>query len=248
MKKIFQNSFDITLGALFGLGFLIFILTISDTIISFKPAIEYNGSLDEEVKSGDHIKGEIVISYGTFVPEDEVVIYSTSKKIKCKDTSYYYVIPGMNEDSYIGIRVDQEDNEDMVKIVNDSENLTQKNGYGTVKGMKFEGRVVKLKSRVKENFIEWLLDKGYTQEEVDNMGDFYIIEPRAFGFINILNMTGVIMMFSAVIFYWYDHSDSHNYGYCDSKYVKYDNGHGIIGGGADYRKNKGDKVRDDFDW
>ncbi len=139
----------------------------------FMPSHNYEDVLENGLKKGQHIKGEIFYSLGSFASQETYTQYETYRTAS-ETRGYYYIIPvGENGMAAIFIRMD--DLDDMDKLTNETYEYLMGGDVPQTK-IHFEGTAVKMDKELDglENaFREELESMGYTENEVEEMLDSY---------------------------------------------------------------------------
>lgn len=198
MKKFLSCFLSRGVIILLTIGILMFAFSLGDTIISFKSPVSFEDILDgEKVEEGDRISGDIIVSFGAFASEDTVTTKNGVKSTS-KDTAQYYVLPGWDDNTYIGIKINKKDNADVEK--NSNETLDWLYG-GSIPSTtpKFEGKVIEMGGELAGYFEDWLIDFGFEKSDVASMGSFLVIVPRVFLAARILCGIGFVLIIIALL-------------------------------------------------
>lgn len=137
------------------------------------PSHDYDYVLENGLKKGQHIKGEIFYSLGSFASEESYTQYENSRTAS-KTTGYYYMIP-VGEGGMAAVYIRKADLDDMDMLTNETYEYLEGGDFPQT-GVHFEGVAVKMDKQLKglENaFREELEYMGYTESEVEEMLSSY---------------------------------------------------------------------------
>lgn len=152
-----------------GFIFLGFMIKMGEFPFILMPSHDYEYVLENGLKKGQHIKGEIFYSLGSFASEESYTQYEDYRTAS-KTTGYYYLIP-VGENGMAAIDIYNADVSTMETLTEETyQYLMGGNVPQTV--LQFEGVAVKMDTNLKglENaFREQLEYMGYTDSEVEDM-------------------------------------------------------------------------------
>ena len=157
----------------FGFIFLGVLIKEGDFPNILMPSHDYDYVLENGLKDGQHIKGEIFYSLGSFASEESYTQYENSRTAS-KTTGYYYMIP-VGESGMAAIYIRKDDLDDMDTLTNETYEYLM-GGDVPQTEVHFEGVAVKMDKQLKglENaFREELEYMGYTESEVEEMLSSY---------------------------------------------------------------------------
>jgi len=158
---------------IFGCIFLGVLIKKGDFPNILMPAHDYEDVLENGLKDGQHIKGEIFYSLGSFASEETYTQYENSRTA-AKTSGYYYMIP-VGENGMAAIYIRKDDLEDMEALTNETYEYLA-GGDVPQTEVHFEGVALKMDKQLNglENaFREELEYMGYTESEVEEMLDSY---------------------------------------------------------------------------
>ncbi len=163
----FLNSILIVIGIL---GMLI---SIDKFAIAVKPATDFEGLLNTPVRPGDHIEGRVLYSYGCFA-EASVISAQNGRKTGERKNGYYYAVPGRN--SVLILKVPLRYQTAMESLT--EETFSYLNGGAEPRtNAQVNGYVVRNDSESLQRMLsEYLRGLGFTGEEIEKMGEIYIVE------------------------------------------------------------------------
>lgn len=177
--------------AVIGIGLLV--VSLGDTITSFKPARSFDSVLEEGASAGDHVSGRVPYLLDSFARmETWTENRSNNSRTPAKTSSRYYVLPG--GDVFLGLTVHSSKFSAAEKLVDQT--------YGALSGgaeptaeLELDVRVAKMDEELAELFREELRDYyGFSNAEIDGMGTLLMLEPRAFGTIRVFCGVGAVLL------------------------------------------------------
>lgn len=137
------------------------------------PSHDYDYVLNNGLKEGQHIKGEIYYSFGNFAAKESYTQYENSRTA-AKTTGYYYIIP-VGEQGMAAIYIRKDDLNAMKTLTNET-NAYLAGGNFPQTTIHFEGTAVRMEKNLKgleDAFREQLNDMGYTENEIEEMLSSY---------------------------------------------------------------------------
>ncbi len=189
------------------------IVMLSSTIKSshllqlLKPSHDFDYVLENGIKEGDHIKGEIYYSYGYFAKE-ETYTQKGNSRTPSKLSGYYYLIPA-GDYGMAALYVRKDDKNIMEAVTDDTYAYIQggdfpKNSYSVnVVAVKMEKKSANLTNLFKKEIAGF----GYTDEDMDEFfkctdGTYLLLEGPAdvsvayvFGGVSVLLIALGIFLF-----------------------------------------------------
>ncbi len=152
---------------------------------SLKPAVSFQDIIDgEEVKEGTHVAGNVVYAMDYFASESSYTKYSDGSRSGSKKKSgNYYLIPTAT--GYIGLKSREAD----VSALNDLSDETFEFiscGAEPKTEIFMQGTVKKMDNKLAGYYQDYLEELGYTQEEIDEMGQPLYIEYVSFGAVRVM--------------------------------------------------------------
>lgn len=193
MSKISRAGLTLVIIGAVLLGF-----SLGDALISFKPAVSFDGAYENGVKAGDHVSGRVPLLGDSFATlqtwtEDR----SNNSRTPAKTSAVYYMFPA--GESLVGVRVGSKS----VSAANDLVDET----YGWFSGggepstvLELDARVAEMEEELAEAFREELKDYyGYTDQDLEELGTPLLIEPRAFTTIRVFCGAGAGLLLLGVL-------------------------------------------------
>lgn len=154
---------------IFGCIFLGALIKVGDFPQILMPSHDYEYVLENGLKEGQHIKGEIFYSLGSFASEESYTQYENSRTA-FKTTGYYYMIP-VGENGMAAVFVRKDDLNAMDALTNETYNYLM-GGDVPQTEVHFEGVAVKMEKNLaglESAFRDQLEYMGYTDSEVEEM-------------------------------------------------------------------------------
>lgn len=137
------------------------------------PSHTYDEVLEDGLKKGEHVKGEIYYSLGSFAAQETYTQYENSRT-PAKTTGYYYMIP-VGEQGMAAIYIRKDDLKTM-KALTEETKAYLAGGEFPQTTIHFEGTAVKMERNLKGlegAFRKQLEQMGYTEAEIENMLSTY---------------------------------------------------------------------------
>ena len=204
----FIKGFSILNIALMLVGVWLLVFSLGDVLSLVKPAHDYDYVMQNGLKEGDHIKGEIYFSLGCFATELTTREYSdnsTSSSI----SNYYYIIPtGGSAMAVAAIEIHKNQLEIMKALTDETYNYLTDVTSQITGGLEFNG-VVRDMAEVgllEEYFTESLKSMDYTESEIDEMraendGKLLILMPRNETACYVMFGLSFVMILLSIILY-----------------------------------------------
>ena len=162
-RKRYVKRVGAVIIAFIGISLLVSHLSIF--WISIKPAYDVEYLLENGAKEGMHVRGEVTYTYDCFANmgdfDDKYV------------SAYYYALPATDGMMILSMPP---------KMYGDMENLLEETmeyldgGRWPASPVPIEGYVTKAQGRLPYLLSQYMLEIGYTQEEIDNMGQPLMIQ------------------------------------------------------------------------
>lgn len=194
------SGFSATLFV-FACIFLGAMIKVGDFPQILMPSHDYEYVLENGLKEGQHIKGEIFYSLGSFASEESYTQYEDYRTAS-KTTGYYYMIP-VGESGMAAIFVRKDDLEAMDALTEETYNYLI-GGEIPQTEVHFEGVAVKMEKNLKGlegAFRDQLEYMGYTDSEVEEMlaaysdGECLVLEGPADMSVMYVMMAVVFLVF-----------------------------------------------------
>lgn len=172
-------------------GLIMMFAAYGDLIVSLKPAVSFQDMLDgKEVKVGSHVAGDVVYVLDYFASESTYTRRSDGSRSGDRANGNYYLIP--TEEGVIGFKSRQADVADMDKLIDETYDFL---AGGTEPSTKIfiQGTVEVMEDELARYYEEYLTDMGYTQGEIEAMGEPLIIQYRSFTSVRVVFLIGLVM-------------------------------------------------------
>ncbi|MCM1171157.1 MAG: hypothetical protein NC393_03415 [Clostridium sp.] len=174
MKRLMKSFSRASLILLF-IGIILLVSLIRSNTFPqlFMPAHDYDEVLEDGLKKGQHIKGDIYYSFGSFASQESYTQYENSRTAS-KTTGYYYLIP-VGEQGVAAIYVRKDDLSAMKTLTAETEAYLM-GGEFPKTTVHFEGTAVKMEKQLdglEDAFRDGLKEMGYTDSEIEEMISAY---------------------------------------------------------------------------
>lgn len=168
-------------------------------LTSLKPSKSFDDLWQTTPEKGMHIKGDVMLSYECFSYE-ETWRENNGSRTKAKTSAYYYAVP--LKDTVIALEVPTSDYDAMENLVDNTFHYLYEDGAEPVSGVAVEGRMKAMDSDLQGMFKEYLLSIGYTEEELDGIDEFLMIEqPSSMMIIRIMFGIGVFLILISILIF-----------------------------------------------
>lgn len=137
------------------------------------PSHNYDEILENGLKKGQHIKGEIYFSFGSFATKESYTQYENSRT-PAKTSGYYYMIP-VGEQGLAAIYIRKDDLTTMKALTEETQAYLE-GGEFPKTTIHFNGTAVKMDRDLKgleEIFRKQLEYMGYTEAQIEDMLSTY---------------------------------------------------------------------------
>jgi len=184
------------LCAVIAIGLLF--VSLSDTLASFRQSKDFLDLLDGTVSVGDRVRGDIYYALDYFATKESWTEHSDGSRTAAKTTSYYYIIPA--GDGFAAIQINASKGKDMEKLSDETWNYLM-GGDDTVSSVPFDGRAKLLEEEDPElvrYYEETMVEIGYTQDELEDLGPVMLLIPRDFNAIRTFCAIGAVFLVIAV--------------------------------------------------
>jgi hypothetical protein len=194
------GSFGTDVLILLVIGVVMMFNSAGDMVVSFKPAVSFEDMFDgKEVKAGSHVAGDVLFVMDYFASESTYTRRSDGSRSGDKANGNYYMIPMAEGDKYIGLKSRQVDVADLDRLTEETYNFLI-DGTEMTTQVFMEGTVEVMESELVQYFREYLADMGYTESEIDAMGEPLVIQYRSFTAVRVLFIIGLALTALAVFF------------------------------------------------
>ncbi len=186
---------DIIMLLTFG-GILLF-QTTPDFFVSFKPAVSFEQMLDgEEVKAGSHVAGDVVYVFDYFASQSTYTKRSDGSRSGSRKSGNYYLLP--TSTGFIGFKSRQSDVEALNALTDETFRFLE-TGTQPTTTVFVEGTVSVMEDKIAKYYREYLVDLGYTETEIDEMGEPLLIQYVSFNAVRIMFAIGVVLVILAIL-------------------------------------------------
>lgn len=192
------NSFSRGILVLLIFGIMLIAMNAKTFVISIKPSVDFEELLEEDAKAGMHVKGNVCFAYDCFAEESTWTEYSDGSRTAAEKSNYYYVIPGVENFFAVEIRADKS------SAMDDLVDETWEYLYGGKEPsseVPVHGIMVKMDKETEDLFVEYLVEAGFTEDEIDDMGDLLIVEQYSMGAVRVMFLIGVVLLALGVFFF-----------------------------------------------
>lgn len=135
----------------------------------FMPSHDYDYVLENGLKEGQHIKGELFYSLGSFASEESYMQYE-DHRTGSKTTGYYYMIP-VGEDGMAAVFIRKDDLDAMERLTEETYEYLMGGDIPQTE-VHFEGVALKMDRNLRGlegAFRDELAYLGYTESDVEEM-------------------------------------------------------------------------------
>lgn len=166
----------------------------SDLIDSRKPRYDINELMEADFKSGMIVEGELYSNLGAFEES-----YTTTNGIKTGSSKYCYMIP-VGEKKYAGYQaVYSTDIANLDTQADETYSLLVGESTKEPQSVHILGKVTKMSQKTRGFLRSYMLDLGFTEQEVDSYILDYYIEQNNFSNALDFFLIGIVML-AIVIF------------------------------------------------
>jgi hypothetical protein len=184
---------------LLAIGAMLIYMSGTMFITSLKPPKSFDDLWQTAPEKGMHIKGEVMLSYECFSYE-ETWRENNGSRTKAKTSAYYYAVP--LKDTVIALEVPTRDYDAMENVVDNTFSYLYEDGEEPVSGVAVEGRLKKMDSDLQDMFREYMFSIGYTEEDLDGMDEFLMIEqPSSMMIVRIMFGIGVLLILISILIF-----------------------------------------------
>lgn len=182
------------------LGGIMIYQSAADLVISLKPAITFEQMLDgKEVKAGSHVAGDVIYVLDYFASQSTYTQRSDGSRSGSRKSGNYYLIP--TSTGYIGLKSRQAD-VDALNTLTDETFEYLETGTEPTTTVFMQGSVEVMSSKVTKYYQEYLEDLGYTETEIEEMGDPLMIQYVNFTAVRAMFAIGVVFIILAFFILW----------------------------------------------
>lgn len=158
--------------------------------LTLKPGHDVNDLLENGAAEGMHVSGQIEYTYDCFADMSNV----DNNRV----TAYYYALPSV--DGMLILKVPASLHDKMETLLQETLEYLDGGAYPE-SAVPVEGYVTKAQGRLPYLLSQYMIQIGYTQEEIDAMGEPLMIEYAAEGLqrARIYAPVGIILLTSGVL-------------------------------------------------
>lgn len=194
MQKISRAGLALVL---IGVGLMA--ISLGDTVTSFKTPQSFEEILETGIQPGDHVSGQIPFLLDTFASmqtwTENTSTHSTTPK---KTSAQYYVLPA--GEGYVGLTVHSQDFSAANQLVEQTYAYILESGAAPTAELALDARVVEMDEELSAMFRDDLKEYyGYTDQELNGLKPFLMVEPRAFTTIRIFCAAGAGLCLAGVL-------------------------------------------------
>lgn len=198
MKTIFE-SFSKGILIVLVIGIVLAGLASGYGIPAMKPAKDFDYLLDNDPKTGMHIKGRVLYTYDCFASEETYTKRSDGTQSMAKTSHYYYVIP--TNSGVMALEVPADAYKSMEKLLDETIDYMM-GGAEPSTEIQVDGCVKSMSTEMRDLLEEYLEEAGYTQAEITDMGPLLVIkQPASMSTMRIMFLIGIGFILVAVIWF-----------------------------------------------
>lgn len=196
IRKLFRCIGRDTLILLAFGGMLVY-MSAKDLVVSFKPAVSFQDMAEgAPVKEGSHVAGDVVYNLGSFASEVTYTKRSDGSRSGDRKSGKYYLIP--MADGLIGLKSRQADVADLDRLADETSKYLEDGTEPSTK-VPMEGTVRVMESDVAKLYRECLLEEGFTEAEIDSLGEPLVIQYVSFNAVRIMFALGVAILLIMIL-------------------------------------------------
>lgn len=174
---------------------------VPEDFIALKPAMSFEDMLEEgaEIKAGSHVSGKVPYVLDYFASESTYTRYSDGSRSGDKASGKYYLVP--TADGFIAMKGRQDDVATLDKLIDETWDYME-TGVEPATEFSMEGKVEVLKEdKLVQYFEEYLVDLGFTEDELDEMGEPLVVKTVNFTACWVLTGIGLVLVALAVLLF-----------------------------------------------
>lgn len=197
IKKLF-GAFGKEVLILLLFGCIALYESAADMVISLKPAVSFQDMLDgREVRPGTHVKGDVIYAFDYFASQSTYTKRSDGSRSGSKKSGNYYLIPVA--DGYIGLKSRQADVDALNQLTEETFHFLETGEEPTTRVF-MQGSVSVMEEKVAKYYREYLGEIGYTENEIELMGEPLVIQYVNFGAVQSMFAIGIVLILLALFF------------------------------------------------
>lgn len=178
------------------LGVILAGMSFSHVVVSFRPPVSFDELVNgAEVKTGSHVEGELTACLPPFASQTTTQAYYGTA-VGAPSSRSFYLVPVTG--GFLGLKAFEIQTEAMDALVR--ETAAYLGGTGEITSVvSVEGVVRPMGKELAGYFREYLQEVGYSDKELDAMGEPMFIEATDFGASRILFNGGIGLFLLAVL-------------------------------------------------
>ena len=169
-QELKRKAAVIAVLALLASGGIMLLTHGKNFLVAVKPAYDMEYVMTNGAKEGMHISGEITVVYDCFAEMEN----TQNKKI----TAYYYAVPAGEGMAVLQVSAGMQHAAD--RLLEETINYMN-TGMVPSSSIPIEGYVVKAEGRIPYLLSEYMKEIGYSQEEIEAMGEPLMLRDTAGG-------------------------------------------------------------------
>lgn len=156
---------------LFIIGVVLTYIGAMDLIRGSKTPVDYSTMTASDVKKGVIVEGDLYGNLGAFMES-----YTTTNGIKTGSSQYTYLIP-VGDEEYMGLLNNSSTMEEQLEAQADATfNYLMGNTSAEMSAVHFKGRILGLDSESKGYMKSYMMDLGYTENDISTYALSYYIK------------------------------------------------------------------------
>ena len=187
------RSFNTAVVMLLLFGGMALYMSIPDLIISFKPAVSFEELLEDgtQLKAGSHVAGNVVYVLDYFASESSYTKRSDGSRSGSRKSGNYYMIPAAT--GCFALKCRQADVDALNSL---SEETFDYMMSGTEPSTEIfvEGKAELLEGNLAGFYKEYLGELGYTEAEIQQMGEPLVVRYVNFMAVRIGFVLGLVLV------------------------------------------------------
>lgn len=197
MKRILL-SFSRGVLIFLALGIMLIAMNASVFFVSIKPATSFEDLLEKEPKSGMHIKGDAANVFDCFAKEETWTERSDGSRTPAKNSHYYYSVIALN--SVFALEIPADEYSAMEKLSEETY-YHMMGGEAPTTKVAVDGVMKKMDKETKALFLDYLEANDFSEEEIEAMGDFLIVEQYSMTAVRVMFLIGVVLVAIAIFLF-----------------------------------------------
>lgn len=196
IKKILR-AFQMDVLVLLIFGGTLIRLSSADMFVSLKPSISFEQMLNgSEVKAGDCVAGNVLYALDSFAAQSTYTRRSDGSRSGSRNSGKYYLIP--TSSGYVGLKSRQSDVEALDTLSEETFQYLETGSEPTTT-LFMQGSVKVMEDSLVKYYTEYLEDLGYTEAEIQSMGEPLVIQYTNFTAVRIMFAAGIVLIVLAFL-------------------------------------------------